>query len=447
MRPGSRRPSAGAPAPADPTHRRRAGTTCARSERLPRLSPHGRPFSAKRSVPRIRPTSGGGGRRRSRPTPSPRPSQAFRSSSPKTRPRRRSRLRSPCARFWRRRARPRPLSLPIRRSPAAFRRNSRDGASRSRIPPAARSARPTPAPSPSSSSWRRATSGRSTSRLCSPIRRRASAATRAGLERAARGAGARNFPRRAARPPSTNSMRSSPRREPQPRTGAPMPRSGRSARRSASPAKGWRATLSRRSSLCARSALPRLCALGSSRIARRSTRRSRSRTASSAAPHGLDALIALMDEWSEAAGDGFACALAEYAALFDEALAGVRAPPTRGGHPRLADSRSARSAPALLRPRRWSPVSTRRFGRPRSRPTPFSTGRCAPRSACRRRNGGSDRPRMILSPRSARARRSSAAPESAAASRPSPRAFSSASARPRGAEAIMAAEATRERLS
>ncbi len=53
------------------------------------------------------------------------------------------------------------------------------------------------------------------------------------------------------------------------------------------------------------------------------------------APHGLDALAALMDDWREAAGDGFACTLAEYAALFDEALAGVRAPPAPGGHPRL----------------------------------------------------------------------------------------------------------------
>jgi len=52
-------------------------------------------------------------------------------------------------------------------------------------------------------------------------------------------------------------------------------------------------------------------------------------------PHGLEALAALMDEWSEAAGDGFACTLAEYAALFDQALAGVRAPPARGAHPRL----------------------------------------------------------------------------------------------------------------
>ena len=53
------------------------------------------------------------------------------------------------------------------------------------------------------------------------------------------------------------------------------------------------------------------------------------------APHGLDALAALMDEWTEAAGDGFVCALADYSALFDEAIAGVRAPPARGGHPRL----------------------------------------------------------------------------------------------------------------
>ncbi len=53
------------------------------------------------------------------------------------------------------------------------------------------------------------------------------------------------------------------------------------------------------------------------------------------APHGLEALAALMDEWSEAAGVGFACTLAEYAALFDEALTGVRAPPAGGAHPRL----------------------------------------------------------------------------------------------------------------
>ncbi len=52
-------------------------------------------------------------------------------------------------------------------------------------------------------------------------------------------------------------------------------------------------------------------------------------------PHGFESLATLMDEWSEAAGGGFACTLAEYAALFDDALARVRAPPVRGGHPRL----------------------------------------------------------------------------------------------------------------
>ncbi len=53
------------------------------------------------------------------------------------------------------------------------------------------------------------------------------------------------------------------------------------------------------------------------------------------APHGLDALSELIEEWSEAAGDGFPCALGEYAALFNDALAALRAPPARGGHPRL----------------------------------------------------------------------------------------------------------------
>ena len=52
-------------------------------------------------------------------------------------------------------------------------------------------------------------------------------------------------------------------------------------------------------------------------------------------PHGLESLVAFMGEWTEAAGDGFACTLSEYAALFDDALTGVRAPPARGGHPRL----------------------------------------------------------------------------------------------------------------
>ncbi|HTR11780.1 MAG TPA: double-strand break repair protein AddB [Roseiarcus sp.] len=54
-----------------------------------------------------------------------------------------------------------------------------------------------------------------------------------------------------------------------------------------------------------------------------------------ASPHGLDALIELMDAWREAANDGFDCSLDQYAELFDEALARVRAPAAEGGHPRL----------------------------------------------------------------------------------------------------------------
>jgi len=52
-------------------------------------------------------------------------------------------------------------------------------------------------------------------------------------------------------------------------------------------------------------------------------------------PHGLIALDGLLDEWGLAAGDGFTCTLADYARLLEEALAGVRAPPWPGGHPRL----------------------------------------------------------------------------------------------------------------
>jgi ATP-dependent helicase/nuclease subunit B len=53
------------------------------------------------------------------------------------------------------------------------------------------------------------------------------------------------------------------------------------------------------------------------------------------APHGLELLYELLDEWDDAASGDFFCALGDYAALFDAALAGVRAPPGRSGHPRL----------------------------------------------------------------------------------------------------------------
>ncbi len=50
---------------------------------------------------------------------------------------------------------------------------------------------------------------------------------------------------------------------------------------------------------------------------------------------GVEPLTELMEEWAEAAVDAFPCAVSEYAALFDDALAAVRAPPASGGHPRL----------------------------------------------------------------------------------------------------------------
>jgi ATP-dependent helicase/nuclease subunit B len=50
---------------------------------------------------------------------------------------------------------------------------------------------------------------------------------------------------------------------------------------------------------------------------------------------GVEQLTQLMDEWSEAAVENFPTAISEYAALFNDALAATRAPPTPGGHPRL----------------------------------------------------------------------------------------------------------------
>ena len=53
------------------------------------------------------------------------------------------------------------------------------------------------------------------------------------------------------------------------------------------------------------------------------------------AADGFDALRELMDEWGRAAQESFPCGLSEYAALFEDTLAGARAPPDRRGHPRL----------------------------------------------------------------------------------------------------------------
>jgi ATP-dependent helicase/nuclease subunit B len=51
---------------------------------------------------------------------------------------------------------------------------------------------------------------------------------------------------------------------------------------------------------------------------------------------GLGALDALFNEAVEAASESFRLSLGDYAALFDSLLAGQRAPPESGGHPRLA---------------------------------------------------------------------------------------------------------------
>ena len=91
------------------------------------------------------------------------------------------------------------------------------------------------------------------------------------------------------------------------------------------------------------STLARLRALGPNASLRDCLTQHRAAIAETiAGPHGLtedgpgfEQLTELMDEWSEAAAGNFPTALNEYAALFDDALAGARAPPASGGHPRL----------------------------------------------------------------------------------------------------------------
>ena len=104
--------------------------------------------------------------------------------------------------------------------------------------------------------------------------------------------------------------------------------------------------------------------------------------------------------------------------------------PARAGRAqaRIRDCKSSACSKRACSPSisRSSPGSTKRYGRRRPRPTRSSIVRCAQRSAFPRPSGASARPRTISSPRSARARRSSAAPGSAAARRRSPRDFSSA---------------------
>ena len=50
---------------------------------------------------------------------------------------------------------------------------------------------------------------------------------------------------------------------------------------------------------------------------------------------GSAELMALFDEWAEAVKETFSCSLSDYCALFDEVVAGERAPARRSSHPRL----------------------------------------------------------------------------------------------------------------
>ena len=208
-------------------------------------------------------------------------------------------------------------------------------------------------------------------------------------------------PRRSVR--STNSTRPSPPRGPLPATGASTARSGRSTtwRRAAgeSLARDLVAALDPLRARCASAPLREWLLMHRAAL-----------DAALAAPEGDRSGAArargadrLMDDWSEAAGDGFACTLAEYAALFDEALAGVRAPPARGGHPPSQNPGSARSAPALVRPRprrrpRRNGLAARGRHRRLSQPADARPARPLPAGAPNRADGA----RLSLRARRAR---------------------------------------------
>ena len=67
--------------------------------------------------------------------------------------------------------------------------------------------------------------------------------------------------------------------------------------------------------------------------------------------HGFEQLTELMDEWSEAAAESFPTGLSEYAALFDDALAGGSRSADERRPPAAHDPRPARSASLELRSR------------------------------------------------------------------------------------------------
>ena len=226
-------------------------------------------------------------------------------------------------------------------------------------------------------------SRRATFSPCSLIRRRASAlraptleARRARLElglfRAVPLSGRSTTSNAAFAPARAAAATSTPIRRPRALTrptGAP-PRPA--ARRRAAPLAPLRALAPERAA----------CATSSRRIGprwRRSPRRTprgRRKTRVEDAPGG-EALIALMDEWGEAAGES----LSRARSPTTPRCSTTRWPATRAAGERrpsaAADPRPARGAAARLRSRALARASTKRSGRRRSRPTPFSTVRCA----------------------------------------------------------------------
>ena len=255
-------------------HRRRArGRADARRAALCR-SRRARRSSARRCARPSRPTLARPGRGACAGRPSPPRSKESRSSWPTTRPRRRSRSPSPCAKSWRPRARPRPSSRPIRRSRAGWRRSWRAGASRSRIRPAGRWARPRRARWRGSSSRRRSSFAPLSAQalLAHPAARLGRARERARRRRPR--ARARRLPRRAA--PLARRSRQGLRRR---------ARGGRRTDTRIRPIRGdrRRRRAARRRTACARSrgdaralaqalGAPTLRELPSARIARRSPR-------------------------------------------------------------------------------------------------------------------------------------------------------------------------------
>ena len=316
---------------------------------------------------------------RSLPPPSPPRSRALRSSPPTTRPKRRWRWPSRCAKFWKRRARPRRSSRPIRRSRAGCRRSSRDGASRSRIRPGARSASARRARWPGSSCRRRSSSRRARFSRSSPIRRRASAAAAPRLTRR-RGRWSSPFfaPSRSIRSTISTRFRGGAGRSRRPSCASRGPPIGEARRaaaeRLARDARGAR-PFARAQALA-----PLGDWLDAHRVALSAVVAAPERRR--AAPHGSAALTPCR-RMERGGGDGFPCALGEYVGLFDDALARRARSAAPGGHPRLRSSACSKRACSTSIACLWR-ASTKRLaagGRDRRLSQPADARRARPIAA------------------------------------------------------------------